>query len=232
MNKQKMFKTCLWLSFALTVLLPAGMIICAFIKWKFTYNSYIVMAVVTLVISFVTCILYKSEYAGSREQEILLILMPLTMINTMLYTIKSSSIPATVMILLSAACIFVMALECREHQAGKIWSIVLMIILSLLTTGNGFLWFTFGQIGVKTVTDSALSPDAKYLAEVIDDDQGALGGNTLVNVSRDFKINALVFTVAPKPECVYTGKYWEYKDMTIDWADNDTLLINGKEYDI
>lgn len=232
MNKQKVFKTGLWLSFALTVLLPAGMIICAFVKWIFTYNSYILMAALTLAVSLAACIFYQKENASATEQKILLFLMPLTVINALLYTFKSNSFPAMVMILLTTVCTFIMVVQNDEHHEGKIWSIVLTIVFVLLTLAKSFFWFTFGQIGVKTVTDRAPSPDGKYLAEVIDDDQGALGGNTLVNVSRNFRINALVFTVTPKPERVYTGEYWEYKDMTIDWTDNDTLLINGKEYDI
>lgn len=43
-----------------------------------------------------------------------------------------------------------------------------------------FMCLFFGNIGVTKVMHGKESPDGRYVAEVIDDDQGALGGSTIV----------------------------------------------------
>ena len=38
--------------------------------------------------------------------------------------------------------------------------------------------------------------------------------------------------VFKKPELVYLGEYFDCDNMEIEWMNYDTLLINGKEYNI
>ena len=95
-----------------------------------------------------------------------------------------------------------------------------------------FLILLFGNIGCTTVVQSAVSPDGAYYAELIDDDQGALGGNTEVLVRDNWCFDGLFFNVTEQFSVIYHGKWGEFKDMTIRWKDDRCLLINEKEYPI
>lgn len=76
------------------------------------------------------------------------------------------------------------------------------------------------------------SPSGKYYAQVIDSDQGALGGDTLVDVYQDCEKTALIFKVDKKPQRVYSGDWGEFENMQIDWKDDNCLVINSVEYEI
>ena len=85
-----------------------------------------------------------------------------------------------------------------------------------------FILLVFGSIGENTVVQTLPSPDGTYEARVIDVDQGALGGNTVVEVERNG------FLTWPKQ--IYIGDWSEWKTMQIQWKDEHTLMINGKVY--
>lgn len=90
----------------------------------------------------------------------------------------------------------------------------------------------FQDFGVNIVVKSAVSPQKTYTAEVINNDQGALGGNTLVSVREEKKIDLLICEFSKVPICVYMGEWGEFDQMKISWKDEETLLINQKEYKI
>ena len=71
-----------------------------------------------------------------------------------------------------------------------------------------------------------------YYAEVIDSDQGALGGDTLVNVYKKGELNIFIFKIKKKPQRVYLGEWGEYKNMQIYWKNENCLIINSTEYKI
>jgi hypothetical protein len=86
------------------------------------------------------------------------------------------------------------------------------------------------NIGENTVVQSVPSPDGKQVAQVIDSDDGALGGDTFVDVSRG-STNLLLLCIE-ETRRVYIGEWGEFNNMRIVWRDDDTLLINGRSYDV
>ncbi|MDO4357298.1 MAG: hypothetical protein Q4E13_12400 [Clostridia bacterium] len=90
------------------------------------------------------------------------------------------------------------------------------------------LFFNFGEVSVvRTVS----SPNHALIAEVIDSDQGALGGDTLVNVRRAAPIIRLgIGELTLLPVRVYTGEWGEFSTMEIEWQSDATLLIDGTPY--
>ena len=91
---------------------------------------------------------------------------------------------------------------------------------------------TFGNIGVNTVVQTVASPEGGFYAEIIDNDQGALGGNTYVVVHEDHAINAVFFKIEKKPKYVYTGRWGEFQNMQLYWRSEDCLVINDIEYEV
>jgi hypothetical protein len=68
------------------------------------------------------------------------------------------------------------------------------------------------------------SPGGTHEARVIDVDEGALGGSTIVEVERNGWL--------ARPKRIYVGEWGEYETMEISWKNDDYLVINGKEYGV
>lgn len=103
---------------------------------------------------------------------------------------------------------------------------LLALILVPMFCFSVFMVTFFGSIGEDTVIQTLPSPDGTGYAEVIESDQGALGGDTVVRV---YKSNTLF---KGRGEIVYRGEWREYEDMEIFWKDDGTLVINDVEYAI
>ena len=95
-----------------------------------------------------------------------------------------------------------------------------------------FFRLLFGSFGENTVVMTVESPSKEYYAEVIDSDQGALGGNTFVDVYEKSIIETSVLTVCKKPKRIYSGKWGEYKKMQIYWENDTCIVINSVKYEI
>ena len=62
---------------------------------------------------------------------------------------------------------------------------------------------------------------------MIDSDQGALGGDTVVVVHYEKPVVHLgIVKIMKDPESLYVGDWKE--DIRISWIDDDTVVINGE----
>jgi len=96
-----------------------------------------------------------------------------------------------------------------------------------------FFKFSFGNFWCNTIVKTLKSPGNTYIAEIIDSDQGMLGGNTIIEVKRiDKNLNIFIGEFIKLPKRVYSGEYQEYINMSISWKDENTLVISGVEYNI
>lgn len=109
---------------------------------------------------------------------------------------------------------------------------VLVSVISVLTVITvvsvaffGFIALIFWNFGQTTVVQTVESPDGAYYAEVIDIDQGALGGDTVVDVYEKVFLN-----ISKKSQRVYHGDWGEFRNMEIYWKDEHCLVINSTEY--
>lgn len=91
---------------------------------------------------------------------------------------------------------------------------------------------TFGSIGKITVIQEAVSPDGSYTAQLIDDNQGALGGSTLVKVTQADILPLGFAAFRPETKTVYNSSWGEFMTTTLSWADETTLLINDTPYPV
>jgi hypothetical protein len=102
---------------------------------------------------------------------------------------------------------------------------ILAVLLLLFATFVGLLSMVFAPLKpVKTVIQTLPSPGGTYEARVIDVDEGALGGSTIVEVERNSWL--------ARPKRIYLGEWLEYETMDIYWKNDDCLVINGKEYSV
>jgi len=122
-----------------------------------------------------------------------------------------------------------------RHKCNKILRITMAILYFVVAFFLQFiviLFVIFGALNHTTIVQTLPSPNGAYTAMVTDSDQGALGGDTTVMVTYNHhRMNLLVGEFSKTTE-LYWGKWGEFMNMTLDWQDQDTLLINGTPYDI
>ena len=110
------------------------------------------------------------------------------------------------------------------------------IIYSFLLIPISFIFFlivVFYDFSRNTVVKSEKSPNSLYLAEIIDNNQGALGGSTKVKViKQNCSINLLLGKIEKNPTVIYSGKWSEFNEMNLRWETDEILYINERKYEI
>ena len=142
--------------------------------------------------------------------------------STMIYVIHAC---------ITLACSMIIFFSCGRGEVLRVGAGIIYCILLLFMCYIFFIMIIFSNFGKNTVVKSEFSPDAKYLAEVIDMDSGALGGDTVVNVTRQNRdINFFIGELKKDPKRIYHGRWGESFDMILRWETDEILYINGKRY--
>ena len=221
--------------FALTILYPAGVLITACIGYRFELISVSAFAIAIAVLSVCVVILdlvYKNTFANTTAQILLAIISPFSLINTAFYIFKCPQIWVLISVLVSAGCCCYLDIKYGKPTALKIVALIFSALMVLSIGFFSFITLIFGNIGQNTVVQTVPSPSCKYYAQVIDSDQGALGGDTLVDVYKNSRINFILFKIEKKPQRVYWGEWGEFENMQIHWKDDNCLVINSVEHEI
>ena len=221
--------------FALVAFPPFG----AFLAFCFGYQMELVsVSAFVIVTAFLSvCLSVWSMKAGGAAAEgvmnvLFALLSPVSLVNAVFCMIECSEIWVTVGVIICIVCCLVLTVKHGKPLALKMIALVLSGLMILPVGFFGFMLLTFGNIGHNTVVKSVESPNGVYYAKVIDSDQGALGGDTLVDVYENKEINVLVFKLYKMPQRVYYGDWGEFENMEIHWKDDHCLVINSVEYDI
>ncbi|MBQ6898096.1 MAG: hypothetical protein IJN70_03875 [Clostridia bacterium] len=159
-------------------------------------------------------------------------LTPLSFINAVIYIFESGQILVAACVLVSFVCMSLLMIRSVKGKAGKIAASVLCALMTAFILYFSFIMLTFGIIGKNTVVRTVDSPDGSFYAQVIDSDQGALGGATVVKVYEKREIDAFIFKLEDKPQRVYVGKWTEADNIKIHWKDENFLVVNSVEYEI
>ena len=192
MKKVVLFLT--WLLFILTTLHPAGVLITACFGYGFELINISAFAIALAVLSVCIVVLdliCKNTLENNTIRILLAIITPLSLINAAFYVFKCSQICVIVSVLLSAGCCCYLTVKYGKPSALKVVALVLSALMILPIGFFSFIALIFGNIGQNTVVQTVESPSGKYYAQVIDSDQGALGGDTLVDVYKKSGINLI-----------------------------------------
>lgn len=224
--------------FALVAFPPFG----ALLAFCFGYRMELAsVSAFVIVIAFLSVYLLVwsmkagEAIAGGMMKVLFALLSPLSLINAafcMIECSRMSRIWVATGAFVCIVCCLVLTVKHGKPLALKMIALVLSGLMILPVGFFGFMLLTFGNIGHNTVVKSVESPNGVYYAQVIDSDQGALGGDTLVDVYENKEINVLVFKLYKMPQRVYYGDWGEFENMEIHWKDDHCLVINSVEYDI
>lgn len=183
--------------------------------------------VFTLLFSFVGLRALECEEETRTGSVLACFLFPASAIHALVWTMGFArfwlaAVLSLVWVILS---VIIMVKNVRPLWVKLIASLPSVVILLPTLLAMLFLSFTWGYRGtVQTLT----SPDRNYRAEVIDVNEGALGGATIVEVYDLRKqFDGIVFLFQKEPQIVYDGDWGKFKTMRVEWESEQVLMING-----
>ncbi len=219
--------------FALTILFPAGVLITACFGCAFELTGVFAFAVLIAAVSVCTAVLsfvYGCETCGKAIRAVSAVLSPVSLVNAVFLMLECNRIPIVVSVLISALCCCLITVKLGKPVALKAVALIMSAIVALPVGLMSFVLVVFGNLGNNTVTQTVVSPNGKYYLQVVDSDQGALGGDTFVDVYESRGLNALLFHVSKKPQRIYRGEWGEFENMQVYWKDDNCVVINSVEY--
>lgn len=216
----------------LTALCPIGGIVASLLGYKLALVSITAFSVIIALLSGSMLGLgfkFKDSLQPLTTRILLSITAPLSIANTFCCIYRCSTVLVIICAVISVGCAFFTAVKFANSSVLKT-TIALssaFIVLSLIILGSvGSVFDYFSEnIVVRTVE----SPSGSYYAEVIESNQGALGGNTFVEI-RKKGIDLIIFSIAPKPQRVYTGDFGESDKLNIYWESDECLVIDSAEF--
>lgn len=224
--------------YALVVLNGFYPVLCL-ISYLFGYSVYLGFSLVYslwLVVIFMYAnhfIKKNEEVQISKSAIICAAFLPLiTAVNLAVYVFRDKS-PAIALVM-GICLVFaaVIAEKVLKSNKGKVLSVIssgficlVALVFSLFVVSSSYLF-------TRSLEKHIVSPDRTYYAEVVNVDQGALGGDTVVYVHRSRGINLFFLSFNRIPQKVYSGEWGEYKTMQIEWKNESCLVIDSKEYNI
>jgi len=220
--------------FALMALLPLGKAVSLCFGCSFTPLSVQAFSIAIAVLSVCVValdIIYNNTITNTVICAMMTTITPLSLINIFLNLLERGRVSVLVSGAVCCVCCCILTVKHAKPLVLKIVALVLSVLLAL-PVGFLSLFVVFFPIGQNTVVQCLESPNGRYYAEVIDSDQGALGGDTIVNVYEKWEINLLLFKLEKKPQPVYFGEWGEFKNMEIYWKDDRCIVINSIEYEV
>lgn len=192
--------------------------------------SYVLSTAVFSVISIF--LLTKKETVYTRAESVLTTLLFLfSAVHAFVYLLESKNF--WVFLLAVIWVIFSGMLMLSFGKYGFLQGLTTGVCLLLLFPMGVLSLFSLFPIGRNLVVQTLPSPGGTYYAEVIDSDQGALGGDTIVEVHEPQKrVNLLLIELRKDPQLVYLGNWGEFQSMEIYWESEQVLVINGKPYEL
>ena len=159
-------------------------------------------------------------------------LTPLSFINAVIYIFESGQILVAACVIVSFVCMSFLMIRSIKKKTSKVVASVFCASTAAFILFFSSIVLTFGNIGHTTVIKSIESPDGTFYAYVIDSDEGAFGGGTIVEVYEKREINVFIFKLKDNPQTVYLGEWREYESMHISWKGDKCLVINSVEHEI
>lgn len=221
----------IWLLFLLTAIYPGGKTLCVKLGYSLTFKCIPAFTLVLAVLSVFLVILGNKQKINSKLlQVVIAAVTPLSLINALFCLVASGKLMTLLCLGVYVGTVCVLTVMHVTPLALKISTLSISFLLAL-PLGLVLLFVSlFGNFGKNTVIQTLESPSSEYYAQVIDSDQGALGGDTYVEVYEKCLVDNFLIRIQKEPRRVYSGEWGEYAHMEIYWICDDCLVINSAEY--
>ena len=214
---------------ALSLFLPVATLIFYCFGYSVYLANYHLFSVISALVFIVSALVISKKNIYCK---ISAFLPMFSFINLAICLFKDRSVVALVCMIVCFICSAIIAEKACSSAKAKIASVITSAFLAVLIILVSIFCVGFGNFGQNTVVERIYSPEKTFYAEIIDSDQGALGGDTVVYVYKNSRLNLLVLTISKTPQRVYIGEWKEYESMQTEWKNENCLLINSKEYNI
>jgi hypothetical protein len=209
--------------------------ICAAFNYVLIVYNQKTWFILNSLIELVLTVLYIVNIIKKNKASNLLFLPLLSVIYLLLLSQIIDDVSRAYLSIHAVICFVCCLIVSFFHRGNYMAKAILGILNSLLlfaVLGVAFLGIIFGGFGSTTVIDEVVSQKGYHSAILINFDQGALGGSTIVNIEYNrTKINVLIGKMVVR-KTLYTAEWGEFETMTLNWWDENTLLINGRPYRI
>ena len=210
-----------------------------FLRYTFilSFDWAVVNIFVCAIIVLLTVKGMKNREKYTKISIAVAISLPLLALFFVLAKGSASDIPTLHILLLSYVSVICAIILLFSYTRGTGFKIAFSIIYALILVPM-FLFslvLLFGSIFMRDfviteVTSAEFSPNAVHLAEVIRNDQGALGGRTTIEITEQNRdINLFIGELQRNPRGVYFGRWWEYKYMSLYWESDDILYVYTRD---
>lgn len=239
--KQDKFHLSVFISiFVLNVLLPAGTLITGVFGYTFELFNYFVMGAITTAFSLffmIFTIRKRSFVKRCYKKSWFIALSVIAFINYIFYGLIFDDdvalfidllIPGIMIINFIFTVIINMLLS--DTKARLIANIIAVLVIVIPLCFYSFFMVLFGGMGYVKVVRSVPSPNGRYIAEIVDINQGALGGDTVVQINENKGLNCFVFKIEKKPNGIYYGEWGEFETIDVSWENDDFVLIDSVRY--
>lgn len=211
---------------ALELLWPALELLSTLCGMEFYFRSEAAyLLLVTIGTLYLTVKLHRWESAPSKV--LCLSLFPLTIVAGFFQILLMGTIFAVPLSIANCICA---GLLFSKYVPNRWYKYLMTFFCTLLLLAFGFMSFldlTFGRIGVQIIEQEVHSPDGKKTAQLINDDQGALGGNTFIYIRYQDLIPLGFGGIRKTSVEVHRGPWGQFQDITLGWQDENTLLVNS-----
>lgn len=228
---KKVYSVLVWILLVLLAVAPLGVGITAIFGYEFKLINYWAFAIAEMVIGTVLVLLTiitKETVEDKLSQILFSVITPCALINTICYIDACGKTWLVLSLLLCIGCGY---LTIRHGVAPvRAGALVLTAALVLPVCLICVVLSAVGNAQVNHVVKSVDSPNGTYYAQVINSDQGEMGGDTIVKVYVTKEFDAGIFKISRKPLRLYVGAKDEYKTMELEWIGEDRLRIDSKEY--
>lgn len=226
------------LSLAAGLFLPICGVIAYFADYRLVFHSVWLVPSIGIILSNFSELFYRKEERPARIVIVLsAILLPVTAVDLVLFAIRPPdgwTIAFSILFLAGAILRFLQnRFETDFCGLRRICVILAVLVGVAALVLLPMAWFGHLLIGEGTVVRSLDSPQGGYTAQVVSDDQGAMGGNTRVQTVRPARtVNLLFLTLEDAPQEIWTGEYSVSASLPLEWQDENTLLIAGEAYSV
>ena len=219
---------CVWTLFGLSLLFPALKLLCRLLRYTLYVQDGLIWAVVTTLLYVTAGVLLlaqKDKQLGRLPTALLAATLLLNQISMLMFLFSTQRLGALLLI----AVWFPLTCVLVGVYVRSVWLKASAFFLSGLLVIPVLLLLMASQFGAENVPAHKISPNGTYCAEVLVDDQGALGGNTMLYAYREdqsFYIGSFVFRKDEQE--LYFGNWGAYHSLR--WEDDRTLNFNGTIY--
>lgn len=226
MKEKRLIPTCM--PIVISLFLPVLILILYCFGYTVTLFSYTVFSVIIALFFLAYLWICKNQ----KFRKPLAFLPIFALINLAVYVFKSKSVIVLICMSIGFICSAIIAEKACSSSKAKIASVLTSVVLSVPVLVTSLAVAVFGNFNVNTVVDKIYSPNKTYYAEIVDSDQGALGGDTIVYVHKNSKLDLFVLTISKTPKRIYIGEWKEYETMSAEWNNENCLMIDSTEYNI